>query len=137
MHLELKENRALFARMLVVAKARDTDLKHAIGTYEFSVVPRGLFAADGSLLHATSKSDLVTSSKACQRVHKCQRTIKNLVLEPTQFDLQTRRHHRRNGKSAITRQAPAWIANCSDLAKHFIERYCHIYSDYDKVHLNH
>ena len=37
--VELKEDRALFARMLVVSKARNIDLKQDVGTYELSVVP--------------------------------------------------------------------------------------------------
>ena len=58
--MELKEDRALFARMLVVSKAKDNDLKQVVGTYELSVVSRALLAADGSMLHATSKSDLMS-----------------------------------------------------------------------------
>ena len=87
--LELEEDKALFAQMLVVAKSRDIDLKHAIGTYEFSAVPRGLFAADGSLLHATSKSDLMSIKKSTRGISK--------IWYSSQHNLQTRRHYRRNG----------------------------------------
>ena len=44
--------------LLLVSKPRDIDLKQTVGAYEFSIAPRALFAADGSLLHSTSKSDL-------------------------------------------------------------------------------
>ena len=42
--VELTEDRALFARMLVVAKARTTELRQNIGIYELIVVPRAFFA---------------------------------------------------------------------------------------------
>ena len=59
--MELKEDRSLFARMLVVCKSRpDINLKESIGKYEFSVVPRSLFAADGTMLHCSMKSKLMT-----------------------------------------------------------------------------
>ena len=37
--LELKEERTLFARILVVFNARGTDLNQTVGTHELSVVP--------------------------------------------------------------------------------------------------
>jgi hypothetical protein len=44
--IELKEDRALFCRMLIVSKIRpEIDLKDAIGNYEFSVVPRSMVNA--------------------------------------------------------------------------------------------
>ena len=46
--VELKEDRGLFARMLIVANSRpEISLENTIGTYELSVVPRALFASDG------------------------------------------------------------------------------------------
>ena len=58
--VELSEDRNLFARMMLVCKSRaDIDIKEAVGTYEFSVVPRSLFAADVTLLHCSRKSPLM------------------------------------------------------------------------------
>ena len=58
--VELKEDRSLFARMCVVAKSRpEIDLKEAISQYEFNLVPRSMFAADGSMFHCPSKSVLM------------------------------------------------------------------------------
>ena len=52
--IELSEDRSLFARMMVVCKSRpDIDIKEAVVTYEFFVVPRSLFAADGTLLRCS------------------------------------------------------------------------------------
>ena len=53
--IELKEDRSLFARLLVVCKCRPgINLGDAVGKYEFSVAPRSLFAADGVMLHCSN-----------------------------------------------------------------------------------
>ncbi|KXJ12360.1 hypothetical protein AC249_AIPGENE6741 [Exaiptasia diaphana] len=55
--VELKEDRSLFARMMLACKSRpEINIKDAIGLHEFSVVPRSLFAADGTMFHCTNKS---------------------------------------------------------------------------------
>jgi hypothetical protein len=58
--LGMKEDRVLFARMLIVARSRpEIHLEDAIGNYECSVVPRALFAHVGVMLHCSKKSDLL------------------------------------------------------------------------------
>ena len=53
--VELHENHCLFARMMVVCKSRpEFNLQEAIGTHEFSLVLRSLFAADGTMLHSST-----------------------------------------------------------------------------------
>ena len=132
--VELQEDRALFARMLVVSKARDIDLKQTVGTYEFSIVPRALFAADGSLLHSTSKSDLmsilenlpqmkeVPQEDNNQSDHQADPHCKRVAIVDAMADLQTL-------------DKPEWIQTCLDLANHFIERHWRKYGEYDEVHL--
>jgi len=123
--MELKEDRALFARMLVVSKARDIDLKQVVGTYELSVVPRALFAADGSLLHAASKSDLMSILESLPKdiqVYDTPADSKSVAIIDGMADLQSL-------------NKPEWISNCADLANHFIERHWQRYSEYDEVHL--
>ena len=57
--VELQEDRSLFARMLVISKSRsEINLRETIATYEFSVVPRAMFEADGTMLHCSTKSNL-------------------------------------------------------------------------------
>lgn len=57
--VELKEDHSLFARMMMVCKAHpEIDIKEAVGQYEFSIVPRSMFAADGAMFHCASKSAL-------------------------------------------------------------------------------
>ena len=47
--LELKEDRCLFARLMMVCQSRpEINLQEAIGTYEFSLMPRSLF--DGEMV---------------------------------------------------------------------------------------
>ena len=57
--VELSKDRKLSARMMVVYKSEpNIHIKEAAGTYEFSVVPRSLFAADGTVLCCSRKSAL-------------------------------------------------------------------------------
>ena len=57
---ELKEDRGLFARIVIVARSRqEIDLRGSLSNYEFSVVPRDLFSSDGSMHHCPKKSDLM------------------------------------------------------------------------------
>ena len=56
--LELKEDSRLFTR--IVAKSRtDMHLQECLSTYELSIVPRSLFAADDTMLHCSAKSKLM------------------------------------------------------------------------------
>ena len=46
--------------MMVICKSRpEIDIKEAVGTYEFRVVPRLMFVADGTMLHRPVKSALM------------------------------------------------------------------------------
>ena len=58
--MELKEDRSLFAHLLLVSKSRpEINLEDAVGRHELSVVPRSMFAADGEMLHCHTKSNLM------------------------------------------------------------------------------
>ena len=47
-------------RMMVACKSRPgTDIKEAVSTLEFSLVPRSLFAAEGTLLRCSRKGALI------------------------------------------------------------------------------
>ena len=59
--VELQEDRSLFARLMMVCQTRPAiNVKEAIGMYEFTLVPRALFAAEGSMLHCPNKSALMS-----------------------------------------------------------------------------
>ena len=55
--VELQEDRSLFARMVVVSRARPgINVKELVGKHEFSVVLQSLIAPDGSMLHSLKSS---------------------------------------------------------------------------------
>ena len=63
--VELQEDRSLLACMMMVCKTRPKiDIKETVGQYEFSMVPRSSFAVLGTMLHCSSKSNLMTSREA-------------------------------------------------------------------------
>ena len=47
--------------MVLSRSSRDIDQKHAIGNYEFTLIPRALCAPDGSILPGADKSKLIHS----------------------------------------------------------------------------
>ena len=58
--VDLKETKDLYGRLMVLARSnRDIDQKQAVGTYEFTLTPRSLFGADGSVLSCSDKSKLI------------------------------------------------------------------------------
>ena len=60
--IKLREDRQLLARFLVIQQSRPElvpKLPTTIGDYEMSVLPRSLFASDGSLLIPTDKSSFM------------------------------------------------------------------------------
>ena len=62
--VELKEDRNLFARLLLVAKSRpNMNLEQAVGDHELSVVPRSLFSDDEQMLPCGGKTCLMSKLK--------------------------------------------------------------------------
>lgn len=60
--IKLREERALLARFLVIQQSRGEllpKLGNTIGQYEMAVIPRALFAIDGSLLIPTDKASIM------------------------------------------------------------------------------
>ena len=63
--IELKDDRSLFARLVIIARMRpEVNLAEAIGNYEFNALPRALFSPDGMLLPCTVKSKLMSTLEA-------------------------------------------------------------------------
>ena len=58
--VELKEDRAIFLWMMICKACPEIDIKVAVGKYEFSIVPRSMFVADGTMLHCSSTSTLMS-----------------------------------------------------------------------------
>ena len=58
--VKIKEERGLLQRLIVISRSRpQLDLKECIGTYEFGVVPRSLFALDGTVMLAYDKAKIL------------------------------------------------------------------------------
>ena len=58
----LKDDRALFARFLVVVLSRpDLDVNESISNFELAEYPRALFTTDGNLSHCSAKSKLMNT----------------------------------------------------------------------------
>ena len=119
--LELSKDRNLFARMMMVCKSRpDIDIKEAVSTYQFSVVPRSLFAA-GTLLHCSRKSALMDLlEKLPVDAHEDNNTGVNWSDQHTEVQLRV---------SVVDAMAevqcldkPGWVKKFSRLADHFTNR---------------
>ena len=115
--IELKEDRALFARMMVVCKARpEIDIKEAVGVYEFSVVPRSMFSADGTMLHCSSKSDLMDIlEKLPERPAAQDETGEMMVDAGMQMKVSIV-----DGMAELQAlDKPDWVKTCCQFADHF------------------
>lgn len=67
---DLRDTGELYARLLVLSNSgRDINIKHAIGTYEFTVTPRSLFNADGTMLPMNDKSKIIHALQKLPHPH--------------------------------------------------------------------
>ncbi|KAK3754688.1 hypothetical protein QZH41_015388, partial [Actinostola sp. cb2023] len=147
---ELKEDRSLFARMMLVCKTRpEINIKNAIGIHEFSVVPRSLFAADGTMFHCSNKSVLMSILEKLPEKHSSNsaniQPDANVVLQPT-CNIQEPTVHVDNshrvrvdivdGMAELqSLNKPEWIKNCQHLANHFTAKMFEKYSESDELRL--
>ena len=134
--IELKEDRSLFARMMVVCKSRpEINMKDAIGLHEFSVVPRSLFAADGTMFHCTNKSQLMSILEALPG----NQPAETANTQGAGVDVQG--HHRVrvdivDGMAEVqSLKKTDNVRNCLDLADHFIVKLFEKYSECDELRL--
>lgn len=133
--VELQEDRNLFARMVLVCKSRpEIDIREAVGTYEFTVVPRSMFAVDGEMLHCSTKSALMSI------LEKLPNSVSTSVCNTTFQD--TENQEERMRVSVIDAMAevqsldkPEWIRTCSNLADHFTSRIFEKYRYSDEIRL--
>ena len=66
--VELKEDRNLFAQLLLVAKSRpNMNLEQSVGDHELSVVPRSLFSDDEQMLPYEGKNCLMSKLEGLAR----------------------------------------------------------------------
>ena len=117
--------------MMVVYHSRpEINIHEAIGTYEFSLVPRSLFAADGTMLYCLNKSTLMGFVE------------KETSPVPSSDEASPRPPDQR-GKIVIvdgmaelqSLEKPACIATCADLAQHFANRILFKFYENEEIHL--
>ena len=113
---------------------REINIKEAIGTYEFSVVPRSMFAADGTMLRCSCKSALMNILEKLS-------VDRNDCNDPNAVQSeQNREEHTR--VSIVDAMAevqslvkPEWVRNWSNLADHFISLIFEKYKDNEELRL--
>ena len=113
--------RSLFARLVMVCKSRpEVGIKEAVGHYEFSVVPRSLFAPDGTMLQCSCKSAIMhilekfkgdsNSGVTSETSTKNTDVQVKVAIVDAMADVQSL-------------DKPDWIKTCKDLAEHFSNRH--------------
>ena len=123
--IELKENRK-FARLAMVCKSRpEIDIQEAVGLYEFTVVPRSLFARDGTMLHCSCKSALMhileKAGGPSTNTQEITAGFKVAIVD---------------GMAEVqSLDKPEWIKNCRDLAEHFTNHLLVKYNDLQELHI--
>ena len=134
--VELRENPNLFARMLLACKSRpQIDVQEAVITYEFTVVPRSMFAVDGSMLHCSLRSALMhilenLHGNAAETTHVP--VVLNQQLT-TQVSLKVSII---DGIAEVqSLDKPEWIKICSNLSDHFALRIFKKYQGSDEIRL--
>ena len=134
--VELKEDRSLFARMCVVAKSRpEIHLKEAIGQYEFNLVPRSMFVADGSMLHCPSKSDFMNILEKLNSTPPAENTVSQNSSRLQQPPVQKKVCIIDGMAEVQALDKPGTIKYCSDLADHFVVHLFNKYSKHDELRL--
>jgi len=129
--VELQEDRNLFARLMMVAKSRpEIDIKEAIGQHEFSVVPRSLFANDGTMFHCSMKSGLMSILEKAGESLNTSRTDDSVASSaPSTMTVAII-----DGMAELqSLDKPHWVSSCEQLAKHLNDCLFHKYLESDEV----
>ena len=108
--VELKDDRSLFARMLIVARSRpEMNLKESIGQHEFTSLPRALSTVSGELLPCTDKSKLMAVLEDLPN-----KIIVDLQPEDDIIPLTTRKATVIDGMAIVQAMGkPPWVKTCA------------------------
>ena len=131
----------LFTRLLVVSRSRpDINLKELLGTYEFSTVPRSMFALDGTQLLCVNKfsllkilEDQVTVEVGKDFADVVQLDIASSVIVNTSKNLKVVVLDEMAEVQSMKKSSS--VNTCSDLANEFNRKLEYILSRYDETHL--
>ena len=120
--------------MYVVAKSRpEIDLKEAIGQYEFNLVPRSMFAADGSMLHCSSKSVLMNILEKLNSTPPAENTVSQNSSRLQQPPVQKKVCIIDGMAEVQALDKPGTIKYCSDFSDHFVVHLFDKYSEHDEL----
>ena len=135
--VEMKDDRALFARMLIVARSRpEINLKEAIGQHEFTSLPRALFGVTGALLPCTDKSKFMAILEELPK----QKTVVDIQqpenIQSDDIPLPPKKVTVIDDMAVVQAMGkPAWIGTCAEWADHFNTTLESKTKGYDEVHL--
>ena len=122
--------------MCVVAKSRpEIDLKEAIGQYEFKLVPRSMFSADGGMLHCPSKSVLMNILDKLNSTPPADNTVSQNSSGLQQLPVQKKVCIIDGMAEVQALDKPCTIRYCTDLADHFVVHLFNEYSEHDELRL--
>ena len=134
--IKIKEERGLLQRFIVISRSRpDLDLKECIGTYEFGVVPRSLFAADGTLLLAYDKSSMINH---LEKYQNAQVDVSEDLDKDIPEQVQTSRDKVViiDGMAVVNSVVKTdKIKTCADFADSFLSIICNMVNGFDEVRL--
>lgn len=125
--VKIKEERGLLQRFIVISRSRpELDLKECIGTYEFGVLPRSLFASDGSLLLAYDKASIL---------HHLEKLSSNPQMSHTDVETNQPPAYRVviiDGMAVVNSVTKTdQMKTCQDFADSFLATICNIAENYD------
>ena len=134
--IELKEDRSLFARMSLVAKSRpEIDIKEAVDEFEFNVVPKSMFAPDGSMPHCSCKSDLMAILEKLDGTRTGSNAEEHEIPPPERTATRMKVSIVDGMAEVQALEKPSWVKNCLQLAEHFSTRIFAKYDESDEVRL--
>ena len=116
--------------MMVCKSRTEINIAEAVEVYGFSLVPRSLFASDGSMLHCSTKSALMNAIE--KHVNRKNSTTAEYRVAPSM-----------QGKVSIvdgmaelqSLDKPTWITTCSQLAEHDMNQLLQKCSESDEIYV--
>ena len=106
--------------MMVCKSRTEINIAEAVEVYGFSLVPRSLFAPDGSMLRCSTKSALMNAIE--KHVNQKNSTTAEYRIIDGMAELQSL-------------DKPTWITTCSQLAEHYMNQLLRKCSESDEIYV--
>ena len=139
--VKIKEERGLLQRFIVISRSRpELDLKECIGTYEFGVVPRSLFASDGSLLLAYDKASVLHHLEKLDTTQHVQAdrngTTGSEVSDDQAMQVSSHKVIIIDGMAVVNSVTKTeQMKTCQNFADAFLQIICNMAAQFDEVRL--